>query len=138
MSSLMFHLLIFDSLYNKALIQYLISLYGQIVLSNGVMPGTEKYFIHYDFLNRYIIPKLELMYHKSCVGNTKCFYFDNEIKEYISVIICQLHNINNDKIQKVLFILLLHESSRYILCGCFMSAYCLFVTSSLTPVYLEG
>ena len=44
MSWLMFHLLILDSLYNKELIQYLISLDGEFVLDYCSMSGTESDF----------------------------------------------------------------------------------------------
>ena len=37
------------------------------------------------------------MNQKICVGNTGCFYFNDKIKEYIFVIICQIHNINQEK-----------------------------------------
>ena len=40
---------------------------------------------------------LELMYQKSCVGNTGYFHFNNESKEDKFVVICHLHNINQDK-----------------------------------------
>ena len=51
------------------------------------------------------------MYQKIYVGNKEYFYFNNERKEYIFVVICQLHDINQEKIQKFMFILLLHEYS---------------------------
>ena len=78
------------------------------------------------------------MYLKSCVENTRYFYFNNEIKEDIFVVICQLHNIKQEKIQKRIFILLLRDSSKYIYCVCFMSECCLFVTILLNPAYLKG
>ena len=43
------------------------------------------------------LKKLELMYQKISVGNTTYFYFSNEIKEDIFVVLCQLHNIISRK-----------------------------------------
>ena len=60
MSAQMLHLLIFDSLYNKIFIQYLILLYEEVVLANCGMPGTESNFIHRDYFLRYTWKKLEL------------------------------------------------------------------------------
>ena len=85
-----------------------------------------------------ICQKLESMNQKICVGNTRYFYFKNEGKEDTFIVLCQLHNINQEKIHKYMFILLLHDSNGYIFCGCFMSEFCLFFTISLTPEYLEA
>ena len=54
MSALMFHLVIFDSLYNKESINYLISPDEEVVLSNCGITGTEIDLIYYDQFNRYI------------------------------------------------------------------------------------
>ena len=45
--------------------------------------------------------------------------------------------MNQEKIHKFMFTLLLHELIWYIFCRCFISVFCLFVTTSLTPLYLE-
>ena len=74
------------------------------------MPEPKIDFIYWDF-KKYICQKLELMYQKICVGNTRYFYFNNERKEDTLIIICQLQNINQEKIQKYMFIFLLHDSS---------------------------
>ena len=44
------------------------------------------------------------------------FYFKNERKEGIFVVLCQICNINQEKIQKYVLIMLLLDSSWYILC----------------------
>ena len=49
MLALMFHPLIFDSLYNKYLIQYLISLDGGVVLANRGINRLESDFIYEDY-----------------------------------------------------------------------------------------
>ena len=69
------------------------------------------------FFLRYICQKLELMNQKSYVGNTRYLHFNNERKEDLFVVMCQLQNINQDKIQKCMFILLLHDSRWYIFVG---------------------
>ena len=50
MSALVFHVLTFDSLYNKELIQYLISLYGVGYISQLLYHQTRKR-IHIDLFN---------------------------------------------------------------------------------------
>ena len=64
MSALMLNLFIFDSLYNKELIQYLISLDGEFILDNCGITISENDFIYLDYYKRYISQKLELMYQK--------------------------------------------------------------------------
>ena len=60
--------------------------------------------------------------YKLCCKHEIC-YFNNEIKEDIFFILCQVYNINQEKIQNFMSILLLHESSQYIYCGYFISAF---------------
>ena len=127
----MFHILIIYSLYNKEFIRYLISLDGEVVLANWGITVPERDFI-YEYFSGYIYQKLELMYQNSFLRH------NFEIKEDRFVVLCHLHNLNQDKIYKFMFVLLLNDSSWYISCVCFMSEYFLFVTSSLTPVYMEG
>ena len=86
MSALMFHLFIFDSFNNEELIQYFISLYGEVVLANWGMPGPESDFIYSDYFLRYISQKLELMYHKSYLRHNV------EIKDNIFDKRLSLHN----------------------------------------------
>ena len=66
----MFHILIIYSLYNKEFIRYLISLDGEVVLANWGITVPERDFI-YEYFSGYIYQKLELMYQKDCVGNTR-------------------------------------------------------------------
>ena len=87
------------------------SLDGEFVLSNCCIYVPEIYFIYYDHFSRYISQLLNLTNQKICVENTRFFYFNDERKYYIFVIICQLHNINQDKIQKFMFIFLFHDLS---------------------------
>ena len=54
MSALMFHLSIFDSQHNKSLIKYLISLDGEVVLTNCGIIGPERYFTYYDHFKVYL------------------------------------------------------------------------------------
>ena len=65
MSEVMFHLLILDSLNNKELIQYLISLDGEVVLANCSITGPERCYTCLDYFKRYICQKLDLIYEKS-------------------------------------------------------------------------
>ena len=55
---------------------------------------------------------LELMNHKSCVRK------NYKIREDIFVFLCQLQNIHDEKILEYMFILLLHDFSWFIYCGC--------------------
>ena len=68
------------------------------------------------------------MYQKAVFGKTRCFYFNDKIKEDIFIILCQLHKRNQEKIHKFMFILLHHEFIWYMLCGYFMSSFWNFVT----------
>ena len=54
----MFHLFISDSLYNKELIQYLISLYGEVILAYFSMPGTESDFYLLRFIFKLNLSKI--------------------------------------------------------------------------------
>ena len=62
----MFHIFIFDSVYNKEFIQYLVSLDGDVVLANYGMPGPVRDIIYQVFFS-FVCQKLELMYQKSCL-----------------------------------------------------------------------
>ena len=75
------------------------------------------------------------MNQNSCVGNMR--FFSNEKKKEILFIICQINNINQEIIQTFMFALLIIDFSLYLFYVCFMSVFCLFVTSSLTPEYME-
>ena len=68
----MFHLYIFDVFYNKKLIKYLLSLDGDVVLAYCSMPVPERDFM-YEAFYKVHLSKLELMYHKSCVRDTRYF-----------------------------------------------------------------
>ena len=70
MLAVMLHLFIFYSLYNNGFIQYLISLDGKVDL---------KYISFIISFKRYITQKLEFIYQKRCVGNTK--YIFSTMKE---------------------------------------------------------
>ena len=86
MSALMFHLLVFDSLYSKLFIKYLISLDGWVVLANfGITGPKDISFIVITFL-RYIFQLLDLMNQTSFLETQNLFYFNNERKEiYLSL-----------------------------------------------------
>ena len=55
MSELIFHISIFDSVYNKESIKYLVSLDGEVVLSNFCIPGPERGFIYYNIFKVYLL-----------------------------------------------------------------------------------
>ena len=86
----------------------MISLYGEVVLANLCISGPERDFIYYDSFWSYNCQWLDLMNQTSCVGN------NIKIEEDVLVILFQIHNINQDKIQKYLFMFFLHEFSSYI------------------------
>ena len=135
MSELMFHTLIFDSLQNKKFINYLISFYGEILLANCGITATERYFIYYDHFEVYF-SMIGIDESEHLCWKHKMFLFRRRKKViYTFVITYQLHNKNKQKIQKFMFILLFCDSSRYIYCGFFISAFCIFfISSSLVVV----
>ena len=55
MSELIFHISIFDSVYNKESIKYLVSLDGEVVLSNCCISGPERGFIYYNIFKVYLL-----------------------------------------------------------------------------------
>ena len=59
----------------------------------------------------------------SCAGNVRLFYFDGELKGDIFVIICQLHNINQGKLQIIMFTLFLIDFSLFIFFGFFVNNF---------------
>ena len=54
MLAFMFHISIFDSIYNNVLFKYMISLDGKVVLENCGISGPERYFNDYDNVFWYI------------------------------------------------------------------------------------
>ena len=69
----------------------MISLDGKVVLANFYIHGPKSVFVYYNRFLGYICQFLDLMNHTSCVRKmTK--------KEYISIILCQIQNINDEKI----------------------------------------
>ena len=70
----------------------------------------------YHFIN-YICQLLNLIHHTSCVGNVRWFYFNEKLKEYKFAILCQIHNINKEKLRKFMLKSLCLYFNWYIIFG---------------------
>ena len=85
------------------MIQYLISLDGEVVLSNSGATGPEIYFVYLYCVFGLVVKKLNLMYQKSGIRH------NDERKDNIFYMQFPLHNITHEKIQKYMLILLLND-----------------------------